>query len=456
MLNSSQVAIVGGGMAGLSAAWHLQQRGVAYTVLEASPRLGGMVRTEALEGCDGFVADGGPESFITRKPELWQLAQALGLQDQIVPIASETRGTCILTHGKPLPVPLGPGAFITSPLLSVRGKLRLLMEPFVAPKHDDDDESLAAFTRRRLGDEALQKLVGPILAGIYSTNPEQQSVQTTASILRDLEAHGSLLKGMLAQGKARSALKKTGQALPPRSFTFKNGAQTIVDSLAQQLTGAVHLDTAVVGLMTHDAGYALRLSNGATHPASALILATQANVAAPLLAHIAPQAANALQRIRHESIGTLALAFREADARAALGITGLMVPRREGRQIDAVVWRGAHNRAPQGHVLLRVFFGGNAPGLLDLDDAALLDVVRSELKDIVGIVVPPLAARIFRWRGCFPKPDVHHLKLVREIEAGLPQTIALAGNSYGGVGVPDCVRSGFAAADRILARIPAK
>jgi oxygen-dependent protoporphyrinogen oxidase len=456
MLNSQQanpVAIIGGGMAGLAAAWQLQQRGIAYTLLEASPRLGGMIRTEALSEASGqFVVDAGPESFITRKPELWQLAHTLGLQDQIVPIASEARGTCILTHGKLVPVPLGPVAFITSPLLSVRGKLRLLMEPFVAAKRSDDDESLAAFTRRRLGEEALHKLVGPILAGIYSTDPEQQSVQTTASILHGLEQHGSLLRGLLAQGKARSALKKSGQPLPPRSFTFKRGAQTIVDALAQQLTGTVRLNAPVAQLMAHQDGYVITLSNGEALHASALILATQANTAATLLLPIAPQAATQLQHIRHESIGTLALAYRDADARTDLDITGLMVPRREGRQIDAVVWRSSDGRAPAGHTLLRVFFGGNAPGLMDLDDEALLEVVRGELSDIIGISAAPLASRIFRWRNGFPKPDVGHLKQVREIETHLPSTMALAGNSYFGVGVPDCVRSGFAAAERICAR----
>lgn len=443
MTLAKRLLIIGGGIAGLSAAWRIQQLGWDYTLLESQARLGGMVLTDCIEGC---LAEAGPESFITRKPQLWQLAHELGLQAEILPVASEARGTAILHQGQIVPVPLGPAQLLGTPLLSWSGKLRLLAEPFVAAKTDGQDESLAAFATRRLGREASQYLVEPILAGIYSSDPHTQSVLTTASILPELEQQGSLLRGMLAQGRVRSRARKSGAVLPPRSFTFKRGAYTLVQALQSKLTGDVRTQTAVRMLEQIGTQWCAQLATGETIKADAVLIATQANVAAKLLNDCAPAAAALLRTIRHDGIGSLSLAYRQPDV--PMRVTGLMIPRREGRRIDAITVRGAP-RAKAGHVLVRVFFGGAAPDMLALDDPGLQTAVRNELGELLGITAEPLAASVRRWCDCFPKPMVGHPKLIAQIEAHLPLGLALAGNSYHGIGVPDVVHS----AERAIAKL---
>jgi oxygen-dependent protoporphyrinogen oxidase len=446
--HAAHVLLLGGGIAGLSAAWQLQQAGVHTTLVEAAPQLGGMIQTAYF---DGFVAEGGPETFITRKPELWTLALELGLQERMEPLTSETSGAAVLHNNQVMPLPLSPLRFATSRLLSWRGKLRMMAEPFIPARTDDDDETLADFARRRLGREASDRLIAPVLSGIYNSDAERQSIMTTASVMRDLEKHGSLVLGTLATMRKRRAEKKAGVKAPPRSVSFANGAQELVDALAQRLTGNVLLNTHVTKLETDENGYLATLNNGEQIAADALILAIPAKAAAPLLADLAPSAAALLAQIRFASIGTVALGYQAEAMRHAPPVSSLMIPRRARRQIDAVLWRP--NRAPAGQTLLRVFFGGGAPELLNLDDAALLTVIQAELRDLLNITDTPVAHHIFRWPGGFPQADVGHLQLVDRIEAALPATMALAGNSYRGIGVPDCVRQGKDAAERIIQRL---
>ena len=209
---NAQVAIIGGGITGLSAAWELQQAGISYMLIEKDVRWGGKIITESLNGA---LIEGGPEALVTRKPEVYDLALELGLEEQMQPASGEARGIYILTHGRPLTVPLSPLAFITSPLLSWRGKLRMLAEPLIPRRGDSSDESLAEFTRRRLGNEALERLVGPILGGIYNTDPHTQSILTTAPVMRELEAtYGGLFRGLL--GRMRAARRAHNDGAPIR------------------------------------------------------------------------------------------------------------------------------------------------------------------------------------------------------------------------------------------------
>ena len=400
-LEKRHVLVIGGGIAGLSAAWQLQQLGVPYTLLEAASRLGGMIQTATF---DGFVAEGGPETFITRKPELWNLALQLGLQERMEPITSETSGAAVLHNGKVMRVPLSPLLFLTSPLLSWRGKLRMIAEPLIPPRRDDEDETLANFARRRLGAEASERLIAPILSGIYNSDAERQSILTTASVMRDLEKHGSLIRGTLATMRKRRALQKSGATLPPRSVSFSGGAQELVDALTQRLTGAIRLNVHITRLTANREGYTATLSTGELVQATALILAVPATAATHLLQDLTPTAATLLAQIRFASIGVAALGFRTEAMHTAPAVSSLMIPRRARRQIDAVLWRP--QRAPGGYTLLRVFFGGAAPEMLYLDDNALVAAIRSELRDLLTITDAPVAQRIFRWPNGFPQADV--------------------------------------------------
>lgn len=462
MSSNKNIAIVGGGVTGLSAAWEVQSNtSTAYSLLEQDLRWGGKVISARLPAPGGgsFTIDGGPESFITRKPEAWDLVHALGLQDQLGDPGSETSHMYVLTHGRPLAVPLNPALFITSPILSTRGKLRMLAEPFIPPRRDPGDESLANFVTRRLGRPALEAFLGPVLAGIYNTDPERQSILVSSPVMREMEAeYGSLVKAMLGRMRtARAARRQQKQAETasrsaansrPRFFTFQSGAESLIHGLRSHLTGDLHLGCQVNAITRVGESYHLEVAGCEPFSADAVILATPANHSASLLAGVAPTAARALSAIRHENIGTATLIYRPGDVHTRMRIHGLMVPRRERRAIDAITFTSLKMpaRAPAGYTLVRLFFGGSAPEVVELDDAGLLAVLRRELSELLGITAAPLDMVAYRWPRSFPQADVGHLDRLEQLEQQLPPGIFLAGSSYRGIGVPDCIRQGRDAA----------
>ncbi|KAA3642933.1 MAG: protoporphyrinogen oxidase [Chloroflexi bacterium] len=453
----TQVVIIGGGITGLSVAWELQTAhpDLKITILEKEKRWGGKVVTHTAPGPNGgqFVIDGGPESFVTRKPEVWDLAHELGIEDKLFDPGSETRNMFVLDGGKPVRVPLSPIAFLTSSLMSLRGKARLLAEPFISPKEDDLDESLAEFAGRRLGYEASRKMVGPILAGIYNTDPEKQSILTTSPIMREMEAEaGSLFKAAFRRMRAARKNKTNGTEKPPRFVTLANGAQVLIDTLVEQLDADLYSGTEVQDIQTTDTGYEVVLAEGEPLQADAVILASPANASTKLLAKAAPDATRLLQEIPHKNIGTITLAYRQSDLPPDLKINGLMIPRREERLIDAVTFTTAKmpQRAPQGYVLLRVFFGGTAPHLVELNQDELCTQVQGELAELLNIEAEPVATWPFQWLDSFPQAEVGHLNKVAEIEEVLPSGLYVTGSSYRGIGVPDCIRQGRDTATKAL------
>ncbi len=452
------VIIIGGGITGLSAAWYLQQHNISYTVLESEGRWGGKVQSEQVPHPDGrpFMIEAGPESFVTRKPEVYDLARDLDILDEVEAASNEARGIYILTDGKALPVPLAPQKFITSPLMSWRGKLRLLAEPFIPARRDDEDESIAAFARRRLGDEALERLIGPILGGIYNTDPHRQSILTTSPVMREMEAeYGglvvALVRKMLAAGRATSA--DDGAPKPPRFMSFKNGAEGLIDALTDKLSGTLRLNAAVARVDKTDTGYAVQLADDETLHAEAVILTTPANVSAALVGDLAPDAARLLSQIEHVNIGSISLMYRAEDFLPSLkGMSGLMIPRREGRKIDAVTFT-AHKSpafAPEGYELIKVFFGGGTPEVVTLPEAQALAVIQSELRDLLGIHADPVAYRMYRWPDSYAQAAVGHPQHVAAIEAALPPGVFVAGASYRGLAVPDCVKQAKACVTNVI------
>ncbi len=448
--NASQhIVIVGGGITGLSAAWEIQQttdENITFTVLEKSDRWGGKVVTQTIDHPSGeqFTIDAGPESFITRKPEAWELVQELEMDDQAIDPGSETQQIYVLDDGKPVAIPLSPPAFITSKLMTWHGKLRMLAEPFIPAKRDGEDESLAQFADRRLGIEAREKFIGPVLAGIYNTNPETQSILTTSPIMREMEAeYGGLFKGAFGRMRVARKEKKMGEPQKPRFVTFKNGAEELIARLVEKLDGDLRLNTGVTNITKNSTGYQVQLTDGTQLAADGVILTTMANVSAQILAEIASEAAAELVKIRHTNIGTISLAYDQAQI-TDLPFRGLMIPRREKRDIDAVTYTSAKLdiRAPKDCSLVRVFFGAGNPDTVHLDDDTLLATVKRELRELLDIQVEPSDYRVCRWPAEFPQADVGHLDRVDAIEAALPVGLYLAGSSYRGIGVPDCVRQG--------------
>ena len=423
------VIVVGGGITGLSAAWELQKQGISYTLFESSERLGGKVVSATLEfGEHTALTDGGPDTIVTRKPEAWQLAAELGILDEIENPGSETKNIYVLDNGIPIAIPLSPIKFFTSPLLTGRGKLRMLLEPFQRPRRDNEDESLADFVTRRLGREALDKFIGPVLGGIYNTDPEIQSILVSSPIMREMEKESGGLFVAAIQRAFRRPKNVPENKPKARFISFKGGVAGIVEALSAQLTGNIHLNASVTKIAKNETGHKVTLADGGSIHADAVILATAANVAGDLLKELATEASAGLSTIRHENIGTVSLVYRESDIPAEPIINGLMIPRREKRAIDAVTIssRKMPWRVPQGFALLRVFIGGARPEVVTADDESLINTVTGELHNLLGISAKPQAYAIFRWPEGFPQAEVGHLDRIDS-----NREIAAAGNCPG-------------------------
>ncbi len=452
MTHRPHVLIIGGGITGLSAAWELQNYAVDVTVLEADKRFGGKILSQLMPAPGGgqFLIDAGPESFVTRKPAAWQLTQELGLASEVINPGNEAAGTYVLDNGQIRSLPLSLRAFMLTDLLSWRGKLRMLAEPFIPVRRDSIDESLAAFVRRRLGNEALEKLIGPVLGGIYNSDPENLSILVSSPIMRELEAQGGLFWGSLRRMHSRQIAKQP--KAPFRFFSFTAGTETLIRALTEQLQADLRLNAPVAQLeQTNHNRVTAHLNTGETLSADAVIITTTADVAANLLKPISTEVATQLSAIRHASIGTVSLAYSAAAVAHTAAIRGLMIPRREARRIDAVTWTSSKipERAPQGYALLRVFFGGNFPASVGLSEHDLLTVVKEELADLLKIHSEPLDYRLARWSDSYPQADVGHLMKVAEIERLLPAPFYVTGSSYRGLSVPDCIQQGRETAMRV-------
>lgn len=453
------VAIIGGGITGLSLAWFLQQLNAAgqplsYALLEQSHRFGGKIRTETVTGYGDapFVIEGGPDSFITQKPWGLQLARALGLSEALLPTNDAQRQTFVLNKGRPTPLPDGVlllvptkfKPFVFSSLISPWGKLRMGMELFIPARQDDGDETLAEFVQRRLGGEALDKLAEPLLSGIYNAEADRQSLMATFPRFRAIEQqHGSLIRGMAA-ARAQAPPPSVNGHKPPSVFTsLQPGMQLLVDTLVSQLTGDCRCGVGVTAVQKQPDGcYRLELEDGSRLTAAAVVLATPAYAAAQLLRPLAARAADELDSIRYVSTGTISLAYRRADIGHPLNGFGLVIPRSEARHINAITWSSTKfaQRAPQGYALLRVFFGGSrTPHMMTFGDEELVSLVRQEVAAMMGITAEPLFHRIYRWERANPQYDVGHLQRVAQIEGALPPGVFVTGSPYRGVGIPDCV-----------------
>lgn len=468
------VAIIGGGISGLSTAWYLQQAqyhglGVTYTVLEAESRWGGKILTEFVQDFapEPFIVEGGPDSFLgMQKPWALQLARELGLNHQLMSTNDDRRTVYVLVNGKLVPMPDGiyliaPTRimpFARSPLFSPFGKLRMALD-FILPKGNPKvDESLGHFIGRRMGREAVDKLAEPLMAGIYNADPYKLSIQATFPRFVDMEQkHGSLIRGMLAGNKVRQDM--TQQYLPDSHklgmfVTFYQGTEVIIGELVRQLTGDMRLNTAVTGIQrTEVDSYDLMLDDGTVLNAHQVVMAIPAYRAAELLEQMTAGAARTLNEIRYVDTGTITLAYNADEIEHPLDGFGVVIPFSERRKINALTWTSTKfdHRAPEGYKLIRAFVGGSrTPEMVNKPDDEVLQIVRNELHEIMGVTAEPLFHRIYRWPQSTPQYDVGHLERVEAVESRLPFGIFLTGSPYRGIGLPDCVKQGKQTADTII------
>jgi oxygen-dependent protoporphyrinogen oxidase len=474
-MTAFRVVVVGGGIAGLAAAHRLvEQAGaaglpLALTVCEAAGRLGGTIRTERTP--DGLLVEGGPDSFISEKPWALALAERIGLGPRLRRTDDRHRRTYVVHRGRLHPLPdgfllLAPARlapFAGSRLFSWRGKLRMALDLVLPRRPADGDESLASFVTRRLGREALERVAEPLVAGIYTAAPERLSLAATMPRFLALEReHRSLILGLRRSAAAREVAGASG-ARWSLFVTLAGGMSELVEALAARLpAGSVRLGCAVAGVETGGpgAGWRVRLGDGTAVAADAVVLAGEAHRMAPLVTGFDPELGRLLGAIRYVSSATVTLAYPRSAVGHPLDGFGFVVPRAEGRAALACTFSSVKypGRAPEGTVLLRAFLGGaRAEDVLAHDDARLVRLAETDLAGLLRIAGAPLHARVARHPASMPQYDVGHLDRVAAIEArvaGWPG-LGLAGGAYRGVGIPDCIRSGEAAAERIVAGGPA-
>jgi protoporphyrinogen oxidase len=469
-----KIAIIGGGITGLATAFYLQEYtcgSVDITLIESSPRLGGKIASAQERG---FVIDGGPDSFLTRKTVMLDLCRKLGLEDQLVGSNGAKRTTYVWSRGQLNPMPEGMMLmaptmvlpFLRSRLISWPGKVRMGMEMFIPKRAQEEDESLASFVCRRLGKEALDKIAAPLMAGIFAADPERLSLQSTFPTFLEMEQkHGSLLRGILQQKHAKKHIPvppgpKDGS--PSMFMTLRGGLQQLVDALVSRLPPqTILLNRHLLSVRSDREHYRIALSDHSCIQADEVVFATPAYVTANLIREIDPVLAMKLRAIRYVSTATVSLGFNHSDIKLPLDGFGFVVPHTENRKITACSWSSTkfNHRAPEGYALLRVFIGGaRAEALAELDEAALVDLAREELRVIMGITATPLLAKAYRWHKANPQYDVGHQARIADIDkiVAWHSGLHLAGSAYHGSGIPDCIQAAAKVAQSIARKTPQK
>ncbi len=467
----TRLVIVGGGIAGLATAYYAEKAArdagidLKLTLVERDNRLGGKIDTDT---SDGFIIEGGPDSFITQKPWAIELARELGLGDRLMGTNDARRAVYVLRGGKLRKMPDGMlliiptrfMPFVTSDLISWPGKIRMGMDLFIPARMEDSDESLADFIRRRLGQEALDVLAEPMMAGIHVSDAETLSLQATFPRFIDTERkYGSLTRGMIAARKARTAAasKHGGNGQATTVFmTLKGGLQELVTALEDAIQGTIITGQGVQRVTRTESGYTLALDDGRTLDADAVVLATPAFVSAAMLREMNADLAARLDAIRYVSTATVSLGFNADGFEHPLNGFGFVVPRKESTRLLACTWTSTKftHRAEPGTVLLRAFIGGpRREESVNLDDEALITLVREELRDIMGVRAEPVIARVYRWERGNPQYDVGHLARMDTIDALCPPGLYLTGSAFRGVGIPDCVKQGQATAQQAVAHL---
>ena len=479
------VIIIGGGVAGLGAALKMKRaveegHDVTFTLVEKDPRVGGKIVTETVPdewgGAQGakFHIDGGPDCFLTEKPAAHRVARDVGIFDDELPTDDSRKRTYILSRGKLHDLPDGvmmfaPTKFVpfaTTSLFSWPGKIRMGMDLFVPKRKWSDtelnDETLESFIVRRMGRECLDRLAEPLVGGVHASDPEKMSLAATFPRLLEMEQnYGSMMRAFLA---ARKKVEEMRKKYPPkpgekkRTFftSFTGGMQELTDAMADA-TGRENLRSgaAVESMDERDGRWVVSLSDGTILEGDAVIVATEAWAAEPLLRPVSGAIADALAGIPASSSATVSIGFREDEIGIDMDAFGVLCPLIEGRSLMAATFSSTKwpGRAPEGKVLLRGFVGGpHNQAIMERSDEEIVEIVLSELRDILGVKGEPLFSRIYRWKLGMPQYTMGHLDRVETIEQAAAEIpgLALAGGSYRGVGVPNCIESGERAVSKVL------
>ncbi|MHB9097448.1 MAG: protoporphyrinogen oxidase [Syntrophales bacterium] len=457
-----RTAIIGGGISALACAVDLREKGSDFVLFEKEAAVGGKLCTEKI---GGFTVEGGPDSYLPEKYWTVQLIKKVGLAGEMLCSNDEHKGTFIFSGGRLHPLPEGVMLMVPtmimplarSRLISWPGKLRMGMELFVPPRGDLKDESLAEFVTRRLGRECLEKVAEPLVAGIHTSNPDNMSVLATFPRFVEMERKsGSLIKSMVATMKNRPAPNPAG---PPMTYfmSLKEGMQELVEGCVSYIGAErIRTGTTVVSVAKREGGYRLTFGDGSTADFAAVCIATPSYVTRELIGDMDRELGDRLSAIAWSSSATVSIAYRKGDLKKPLPGFGFIIPRIENRRINACTWSSVKwsHRAPDDTLLIRSFVGGgHHEELVSLGDAELVATVREELREIIGLTAEPVFSRTYRWFRGMPKYTVGHLERIEAIDDKRQEHpgLFLIGASYRGIGIGDCVKSGFDAAAAISA-----
>jgi oxygen-dependent protoporphyrinogen oxidase len=442
------VAVIGGGISGLAAAYALRKAGRNAVVLEASPGFGGVIGS-VRQG--PYLIDRGPQSLLP-SPQLIELCRDLGIDTQIVQSKTEGAKRYIYRHGALIPVPASPGQFIANRLLSTSAKWRLFTEAFVRARTDDADESVASFVARRAGPEVLDALVAPVLGGIYAGDPSKLSARSTMPTTVRFEAEsGSVVRGVLARKKNAAAEKGDGAVEFTRRkgpVSFAGGNATLIDALVAGLGGHAYADARVTRVGQRGAGFTVEcqgLPEGKID-ANRVVIATSAQSAAALFDPIEPDAARALREIEYAPIAQIALTYPRANVGVPLDGFGFLACRGQGVRVLGAVWNSVlfSERAPNDELLCTAFLGGALdPSIAEVSDEDLARIAHTDLSGIMRISnAKPRVIGGFRWSEGIPQYTVGHQGRLERIKTAVDRIpgLGLLGNYFAGVGVGDCLR----------------
>ncbi len=465
-----RIAIIGGGISGLSAAFYLEKArtagaGAEYTLFESSQRLGGCLASDRVEGC---LVEAGPDSFLTEKPWALSLSKELGIADQLIGSNDSQRKTYIVVHGRLIAMPDGLMFMVPtrlastalSPLFSWSTKLRMAQELLHPPRPMHEDETVAQLVERHFGAEVVDRLADPLLSGVYGGDAAKLSARAVLPRFVEMEEkYGSLSRAMLSAHKKMAALDKT-QAPRPLFTSLKDGMQQMVDAIVARLRpDSIRLRQHVRRIYSEEGSWRVSLEMAGEERFDAVVVATAANVAGVLLDGVDRALARHLLDITYSSSVTVTLGYYKQQLANLPPGFGFLVPRSEGTRMLACTF--VHNkfphRAPADKGILRCFLGGaRDEAVLGLSDEEMLETVHRELRDIVKLDAQPIFARVYRWREAMAQYEPGHIARVAQIEKRVAEVpgLALAGNAYHGIGVPDCIRSGMEAAQTVAQLTP--
>jgi oxygen-dependent protoporphyrinogen oxidase len=464
-----RIAIIGGGITGLSAAHRLMELSsesktrLEVLLLEGHNKPGGVISTKRV---DEFLVEEGPDSFITTKPWALDLSRRLGLEPELIPTSEENRRTYVVKRGRLIHVPdgflmLAPTrlvSFLKSPLFTWRGKLRTAFEIVLPSRSGNGDESLASFVTRRFGREVLDVVAQPLVSGIYTADPQTLSLKATFPQFLELEQkHGSVIRALIRENKKRKT-PTSGESGARYSLflSFKSGMETLIEKLGSGLPRkSLNLGKAINRLEPSKNGWALMTEDGKMIDADGVIIALASNKAYKLLEKFDSRLAKELSQIRYESSVVINLGYNLKDISHNLDGFGFVVPTVERRPILACSFSSLkfRERAPAGRLLLRCFMGGATNlEIYERDDNWLMKTAHEEMCELLGVSDKPVLKMVSRYYQSMPQYFVGHLDLVSKIKGRVNKykSLDLAGNAYGGVGIPDCINSGEKAAENIF------